>query len=83
MDLLALLIASFTLPAVVGALLLGVLLYLAWGWVGAVLGAIAGYLVGVWYAQRVANKSVSPYAKGWMSLALFIGALLLLAIATR
>ncbi|KWT70166.1 hypothetical protein [Hyphomicrobium sulfonivorans] len=83
MDLLALLIASFSLPAVVGAVLAGALLFLSWGWGGAVLGAIAGYLGGVWYAQRVANESVSPYAKGWMSLVLFIGGLLLLAIATR
>ncbi len=83
MDLLALIIASFTLPAVVGAVAMGGLLYLSWGWIGAVLGAVFGYLAGVWFAQRFAGAPISPYAKGWVSLGLFIGGLALLAIATR
>ncbi|HWK39984.1 MAG TPA: hypothetical protein VNR88_13790 [Hyphomicrobium sp.] len=83
MDLLALMIASFTLPALAGALALGALLYLSWGWIGAAVGGIAGYLGGVWYAQRIAGAPLSPYAKGWVSLVLFIGGLAVLAIATR
>ena len=83
MDLLALMIASFTLPAVAGALVLGALLYLTWGWIGAVIGGIAGYLGGAWYAHRITGAPLSPYAKGWISLVLFIGGLAVLAIATR
>ncbi len=40
MDLVALIIASFTFPAVFGAVLLGAVGYHLWGWVGAVVGAI-------------------------------------------
>ena len=83
MDLLALLIASFTLPAVAGALALGALLYLSWGWIGAVAGGIVGYLAGAWYSQRITGAPLSPYAKGWVSLVLFIGGLAVLAIVTR
>jgi hypothetical protein len=83
MDLLALIIASFTLPAILGALALGALGYLAWGWIGAIVGAVPGYLLGVWFAQRFAGVPLSPYAKGWVSLAMFIGGLAVLAIATR
>jgi len=82
-DLLALIIASFTLPAVVGALVIGVIGYLILGWVGAVIGALLGYGAGVWIAQRWAGVPLSPYAKGWVSLGLFIGGLAVLAIATR
>jgi hypothetical protein len=83
MDLLALIIASFTLPAILGALGLGALGYLSWGWIGAFVGAVPGYLLGVWFAQRFAGVPLSPYAKGWVSLAMFIGGLAVLAIATR
>ena len=83
MDLLALIIASFTLPAVLGALLIGAFGYHWWGWIGAIVGAVPGYLLGAWFAQRFAGVPLSPYAKGWVSLALFIGGLAVLAIATR
>ena len=83
MDLLALLIVSFTFAAVAGALIVGVLGYLGWGWIGAVIGAVIGYSLGVVYTQRFAGMPLSPYAKGWVSLALFIGGLAVLAIVTR
>jgi hypothetical protein len=83
MDLVALIIASFTLPAVLGAVLLGAYGYTALGWVGAILGALPGYLLGMWFAQRFAGVPLSPYAKGWVSLGMFIGGLAVLAIATR
>lgn len=79
----ALIIASFTFPAVFGAVLLSVAGYHLWGWIGAVVGAIAGYLIGMWFAQRFAGVPLSPYAKGWLSLGMFIGGLAVLAIATR
>jgi hypothetical protein len=82
-DLLALIIASFTLPAVLGAVAMGAVGYLAWGSIGAVIGVVLGYAIGVWYAQRFAGAPMSPYAKGWVSLGLFIGGLTVLAIATR
>ena len=83
MDFLALIIASFTLPAAAAALVVGALGYLAWGWLGALIGILLGYVAGVWYAQRFAGVPMSPYAKGWLSLAVFIGGLTVLAIATR
>ena len=83
MDFAALLIASFTFPAVLGAVLLGALGYHLWGWFGAVVGALPGYLLGMWFAQRFAGVPLSPYAKGWVSLGMFIGGLTVLAIATR
>ncbi len=83
MDLLALIIASFTFPAVAGALLLGVIGHLAWGSIGTVIGGVLGYGLGVVYAQRFVGAELSPYAKGWVSLGLFIGGLAVLAIATR
>ena len=83
MELVALIIASFTFPAVFGAVLLGVVGYHWGGWVGAVVGAIPGYLLGMWFAQRFAGVPLSPYAKGWVSLGMFIGGLAVLAIATR
>ena len=79
----ALIVASFTFPAVVGALALGAVLYLSWGWIGAIVGAVLGYAAGVWYAQRFAGAPLSQHAKGWVSLGLFIGGLAVLAIATR
>ncbi len=83
MDLLALMIASFTLPAVTGAAVLGVVGYLAWGWIGAVLGVAAGYAVGVWFETRFVGVPLSPQVKGWLSLALFLAGLTVLAIVTR
>lgn len=83
MDLLALIIASFTFPAVAGALAVGAVGNLVAGWIGAVIGALLGYALGFWYAQRIAAVPLSPYAKGWVSLGLFIGGLAVLAIATR
>lgn len=83
MDLLALMIASFTLPAITGALVLGAVGYLLWGWIGAIIAALIGYSLGVVYWQRSAGVPLSPYAKGWVSLVLFIGGLAVLAIATR
>jgi len=83
MDLVALIIASFTFPAVFGAVLLSVAGYHLWSWIGAIVGAIAGYLIGMWFAQRFAGVPLSPYAKGWLSLGMFIGGLAVLAIATR
>jgi hypothetical protein len=82
-DLLALMIASFTLPAVTGAAVLGVIGYLVWGWIGAVLGVIAGYGFGVWFQTRFVGVPLSPNAKGWLSLALFLAGLTVLAIVTR
>jgi hypothetical protein len=83
MELIALIIASLTFPAVFGAFLLGAIGYHLWGWIGAVLGALPGYLLGMWFAQRFAGVPLSPYAKGWVSLGMFIGGLTVLAIATR
>ena len=83
MDLLALIIASFTFSAVFGAFLLGVIGYHLLGWIGAVVGAVAGYLLGMWFERRFAGVPLSPYAKGWVSLGMFIGGLAVLAIATR
>ena len=83
MDLLALIIASFTFPAVFGAFLLGVIGHHLWGWIGAVLGVVLGYLLGMWFERRFAGVPLSPYAKGWVSLGMFIGGLAVLAIATR
>ena len=82
MDLLALIIASFTVPAVVGALVLCVVGFLAWGWPGGVLGLFVGYGAGMWYARRY-GEELSPNAKGWVSLILFLGGLTVLAIVTR
>jgi hypothetical protein len=83
MDLLALIIASFTFSAVFGALVLGVIGYHLWGSIGAVIGTAAGYLLGMWFERRFAGVPLSPYAKGWVSLGMFIGGLAVLAIATR
>jgi len=82
-DLLALMIASLTLPAFIGAGVCGVIGFYLWGWLGAVLGIAAGYGAGVWYAARFAGVPLSPQTKGRLSLMLFFGALAVLAIATR
>jgi hypothetical protein len=82
-DLLALMIASLTLPALVGAAAVGLVGYLQWGWLGALLGAVVGYGTGVWFAARFAGIPLSPHIKGWLSLLLFLGGLTVLAIATR
>jgi len=82
-DLLALIIASFTLSAIAGAAALAALGYLLWGWIGALIGVVLGYVAGVWYEARFAGVPLSPHAKGWLTLAMFIGGLALLAIATR
>ena len=83
MELLALIVASFTLPAVTGAAVIGVVGWLAFGWIGGLLGAFAGYFAGMIYQRRFGDTPMSSYAKGWVSLALFIGGLTALAIATR
>jgi hypothetical protein len=82
-DLIALIIASLTLPAVLGAAALGAVGYAWWGWIGAIPGAIVGYAAGVWFARRFSGVPLSPHVKGWLSLLAFIGGLAVLAIATR
>jgi hypothetical protein len=37
----------------------------------------------MWFERRFAGVPLSPYAKGWVSLGMFIGGLAVLAIATR
>ena len=83
MDLFALLIASLTLPVLVGVAAGGVVGFWLWGWIGALLGLVVGYGAGMWYAGRFAGVPLSPNMKGWLSLALFLGGLTILAIATR
>lgn len=83
MDLLALMIASLTLPAIAGAAVGAVLGFYLWGWLGAVPGVVVGYAAGVWYAGRYQGVPLSPNAKGWLSLALLLAGLTVLAIATR
>ena len=83
MDFLALIIASMTTPALVGAAALGVIGYYVLGWFGAVIGVIAGYGAGVLFANRFSGVPLSPHIKGWLSLIVFIGGLALLAIVTR
>ncbi len=83
MDLLALMIASFTLPAVAGAAALAVVGYYLLGWIGAALGLVIGYGAGVWFETRFVGVPLSPNAKGWLSLALFLAGLTVLAIVTR
>ncbi len=83
MDLLALMIASFTLPAVAGAVALAFIGYVLWGWIGAALGIVIGYGAGVWFERRFVGVPLSPHVRGWLSLALFLAGLTLLAIVTR
>jgi hypothetical protein len=82
-DLLALLIASLTLPALTGTAVGAVIGFLLWGWFGALLGLVVGYSIGLWYAARFAGVPLSPHIKGWMSLFLFLAGLTILAIVTR
>ena len=83
MDLLALMIASFTLPAVVGAVVAALAGYLLLDWIGVVLGVVIGYGAGVWFNTRFVGVPLSPHIKGWLSLALFLAGLTILAIVTR
>ncbi len=83
MDFLALIIASMTTPALVGAAAVGLIGYWLLGWFGAVIGVIVGYGGGVWFANRFSGVPLSPHIKGWLSLIVFIGGLTLLAIVTR
>jgi hypothetical protein len=82
-DLLALLIASLTLPALAGTAVGAVIGFLLWGWLGALLGLVVGYSIGLWYAARFAGVPLSPHIKGWISLFLFLAGLTVLAIVTR
>ena len=84
MDLLALIIASFTLPAVLGALLVGAVRLSLVGMDRRHRRRSAGvYLWVPGSRSGFAGVPLSPYAKGWVSLAVFIGGLAVLAIATR
>ncbi len=83
MDFLALMIASLTTTALTGAAAGAVLGYLLWGWIGAIVGLIGGYAVGVWYASRFEGVPISPTLKGWLSILLFLAGLTVLAIVTR
>ena len=83
MDLLALMIASLTLPALTGSAVAAVIGYLLWGWLGGALGLVVGYGAGVWYASRFAGVPLSPQIKGWLSILLFLAGLTVLAIVTR
>jgi hypothetical protein len=83
MDLLALMIASLTPPALFGAAAGAVVGFFLWGWLGGALGLVAGYGAGVWFAGRYAGVPLSPHVKGWLSLLVLIGGLTILAIATR
>jgi hypothetical protein len=82
-DLLALMIASLTLPALAATAVGAIFGYALWGWLGALLGLVVGYGIGVWYAARFAGVPLSPHIKGWMSLFLFLAGLTVLAIVTR
>ena len=83
MDFLALIIASMTTPALVGAAAAGVIGYFFLGWIGGAVGLIAGYGGGVWFATQYGGVPLSPHVKGWLSLVAFLGGLTLLAILTR
>ena len=84
MDLLALIIASFTFPAVFGAVLLGAHRLSLVG-LDRRRHRRAARLSGWACGSRSALPAcrLSPYAKGWVSLGMFIGGLAVLAIATR
>ena len=72
-----------TTPALVGAAAVGLLGYFFLGWLGGLVGVIAGYGGGVWFGNRFSGVPLSPHVKGWLSLIVFIGGLALLAIVTR
>ena len=82
-DLLALMIASFSLFSAGGAIAGALAGYLLWGWFGAVLGVVIGYGTGLWIKGQFWDVPISPHAKGWLSLSAFLGGLTVLAIATR
>jgi hypothetical protein len=82
-DLLALMIASFSLFSAGGAIVGAIVGYLVWGWLGAALGLVVGYGVGLWIKAKFWDVPISARAKGWLSLLAFLGGLTVLAIATR
>ena len=82
-DLLALIIASFSLFSMGGAVAGAVIGYFLWGWLGATLGLVVGYGAGLWIKAKFWDVPLSPYAKGWLSLVAFLGGLTVLAIVTR
>jgi uncharacterized membrane protein len=82
-DFLALMIASLTTFALTGAAAGAMLGYLLWGWMGAVVGLIGGYAMGVWYASRYGGVPISSSLQGWLSILLFLAGLTVLAIVTR
>ena len=82
-DLLALMIASFSLFSAGGAILGALVGYHLWGWLGAALGLLVGYGTGLWIKATFSDVPISPHAKGWLSLLAFLGGLTILAIATR
>ena len=82
-DLLALMIASFSLFSAGGALVGALVGYYLWGWLGAALGLVIGYGVGLWIKAKFWDLPLSAHAKGWLSLLAFLGGLTILAIATR
>jgi len=82
-DLLALMIASFSLFSAGGAIVGAIVGYLVWGWLGAALGLVVGYGVGLWIKAQFWDVPISSRAKGWLSLLAFLGGLTVLAIATR
>jgi len=82
-DFIALMIASLTLPALVGTAAGALIGFYLWGWLGAVAGVVLGYGAGVWFAGRFGGVPLSPQVKGWLSLLAFLGGLTILAIATR
>jgi len=82
-DLLALMIASFSLFSAGGALVGALVGYYLWGWLGAALGLVIGYGVGLWIKAKFWDLPLSARAKGWLSLLAFLGGLTILAVATR
>ncbi len=82
-DLLALIIASFSLFSAGGAIVGALVGYLLWGWLGAALGLFVGYGAGVWIKAQFWDVPMSARAKGWLSLLAFLAGLTVLAIATR
>ncbi len=82
-DLLALMIASFSLFSAGGAGVGAIVGYWLWGWLGAALGLVVGYGVGLCIKTKLWDVPISPHVKGWLSLLAFLGGLTVLAIVTR
>jgi hypothetical protein len=82
-DLLAMLIAATTPMAIFGAIAVGCLFFLLWGWLAGLVGVVLGYGASVWLTHSMGGVPVSPQAKGWLSLIVFLASLTLLAILTR